>query len=60
MGGKESKMKRAFEEIDVSGDGKVTKAEMAIYLGTEKAKKLLKKFTAVEYQEFVQEVKSNF
>merc|ERR1711997_430540 len=56
MGGKESKMKRAFEAIDVSGDNKVTKGEISAYLETDKAKKLLKKFTVDEYKEFQQEV----
>merc|ERR1712141_915218 len=56
MGGKESKMKRAFEAIDVSGDGKVTKGEMSAYLETDKAKKLLKKFNENDYKEFQQEV----
>ena len=58
MGGKESKMKKAFEAIDVIGDKKITKGEIATYLETERAKKLLKKFTDAEYQEFKQEVKN--
>ena len=58
MGNKEAKMKKAFEAIDVSGDKKVTKAELCTYLETERAKKLLKRFTDAEYQEFQQEVKN--
>ena len=58
MGGKESKMCKAFEAIDTSGDQKVTKEEIAAYLKTDRAKKLLWEFTQAEYEEFEDEVKN--
>ena len=58
MGSSESKMKKAFEAIDTSGDSKVTKEEIAAYLKTNVAKKILWEFTAAEYDEFEEEVKN--
>ena len=48
MGSKESKLKKAFEEIDESGDKKVSPEELADFFNSGKAEKLLKKMSSDE------------
>ena len=61
MGNKEAKFKEMFEEIDTSGDGKVSFNELAVFIVSPKAVNQLKAnlfqkgyFRKSEYQLFCQ------
>ena len=62
MGSKESKLKKAFEEIDTSGDKKVSVQELADFIDTNKNEKageiLFKDFSKKEREEFKRELMS--
>ena len=60
MGSKESKLKEAFEEIDTSGDKKVSVQELMDFIkrNDEKAIEIFKDFSKKEQDEFIQELKS--
>ena len=60
MGSKESKLKKAFEEIDTSGDKKVSVQELADYIDPNENEKvgevLFKEFSREERKEFKREL----
>ena len=58
MGNKEAKFKEIFEEIDTSGDGKVSFDELAVYIISPKAVNQLKMFTSEEMEELENEFSS--
>ena len=60
MGSKESKLKEAFEEIDTSGDKKVSVQELMDFIkrNDEKAIEIFKDFSKKEQDEFIQELQS--
>ena len=60
MGSKESKLKEAFEEIDTSGDKKVSVQELMDFIkrNDEKAIEIFKDFSKKEQDEFIKELES--
>ena len=60
----ESKIERAFEEIDTSGDKRINTQELNDFLQSEKSNEILSKFSAEERNEFIIDImkigKSNF